>query len=78
MDADDYRIVKIVVFSRAVTSGVKLVGEITGLYEPVENYDDKRIFTIESVLALTSIIFTSYVFTYEIGAMSTSLKRQFI
>ena len=62
MDSDDFRILKIVVFSRAVTSGVKICGELTGLFTPVESQDDKRIFTVESALGLVSAVFCCYIF----------------
>ena len=57
-----------------MSSGVKVVAELTGLYEPVESYNDPRIFTVESAIGLVASVFCSYVFTYEVSAMPPSLK----
>ena len=65
LDPADLRIVKIVVYSRAVTNGAYLFGDMTGLYKPVESSKDPRRFTFESALALAASTFLCYSFVYE-------------
>ena len=79
MDPGDYRNCKIVVFSRAVINAVHLVGDVTGLYEPVSGSgEDKRWFTVESALGVLTSTFCCYAFVYETEAMTESLRQQFV
>ena len=77
MDEGDLRIVKVVVYSRAMAAGCHLLGELTGLYRPVENSDDSRRFTVESALALMASTFCCYAFVYEVKSMPTSFVNSF-
>lgn len=79
LEPGDYRIVKIIVFSRAVTNAVHLAGDLTGLFKPVEGRgEDPRWFTIESALGVAASTFCCYAFVYEPEAMTQSLRQQFI
>ena len=78
VDVDDLRIVKVVIFSRAVANGVHLLGETTGLYTPVESSKDGRKFTVESAMALAASTFLCYAFSFESSAMPPSFRKQFI
>ena len=75
MDESDYRIFKIVIFTRAVSNALKLAGNLSGIYKPVENSDDKRLFTTESAIGLAVTIFCSYCFIYEPNAMTDAFKQ---
>ena len=76
MDPNDYRICKIVVYSRAVTNAVHLVGVLSGLYEPVRSANDEnRRFTMESLLGVLATTFCCYAFVYEVHAMSEPLRQ---
>ena len=78
MDSHDYRVVKIVVFSRAVSNAIVLFGDLTKLYKPVESHiEDKRSFTIESAIGLAATTFCCYCFVFEVKAMPPSLLAQY-
>ena len=72
----DYGIFKILIFSRATSSLVKLVGEKTGWYTPINDKgEENRRFTVESFLAIASCVFMVYCYTFQIEAMSPSLVK---
>ena len=79
MDPSDYRVVKILVFSRAVTQAVFLLGDLTGMYKPVggssQEGEDPRRFTVESALGVAFSLTVSLIFVYEIETMTESLKN---
>ena len=54
MDADAQRIVRIVVYHKTVSNVAYWLGELTGLYRPVEGgeTEDKRKLTFESCVAI--------------------------
>ena len=78
LDEDALRIAKIVIFSRAVTNGVHLLGEVTGLYKPVESSKDGRKFTVESLFALAASTYLGYAFSFDSYALPVSFRNQFI
>ena len=73
----DFRIIKIILFARAITAAIKMVGSLTNLYEPAGNFNDSRSFTIEYLLDVTSSVYVCYAFVFETEAMSESLKASF-
>jgi len=74
--ANDIRILKIVMFSRAVSSLVKYIGDATGWFKPVEN-NEKRKITVEYVLAVLGCWFLIYCYIFQANTMSKSLKNTF-
>ena len=77
MDSDDLRIVKVVVFSRAVTNGASLLGSLTGLYKPVESSNDPRKFTAESFFALIASTYLCYAYVFETQHMPSGFRNSF-
>ena len=77
MDPGDLRIIKVIIFSRAIAAAVHFFGKATNLYTPVEDGSDTRRFTFESALALSASTFCCYAFVYEIGAMPASFVNSF-
>lgn len=78
MNTEDYKILKIMLFSRAVSNAVHLLGDVTHLYRPVESYNEQRLFTVETVMGLAVTVFCAYAFIYEVKAMPPSFLTQFI
>jgi len=74
--ADDIRILKVVMFSRAVSSLVKYIGEATGWFKPVE-HDEKRKVTVEYVLAILGCWFLVYCYIFQANTMQKSLTNTF-
>ena len=74
MDPGDLRIVKIVIFARAVIQGLKVIGEKTGLFKPIETNEERR-FTVESALGVAASTFVGYCFIFELNTMSPSLQQ---
>ena len=72
--ANDIRILKVVIFSRAVNSLVSYFGETTGIFRPVE-HKEKRILTVEFCLAYLACFFIVFCFIHEPTSMSPSLFR---
>mmetsp|Transcript_43240 Transcript_43240/g.57219 ORF Transcript_43240/g.57219 Transcript_43240/m.57219 type:complete len:225 (-) Transcript_43240:153-827(-) len=71
---NDIRILKVVIFSRAMTSLVAYVGEATGLYRPIEGEDDRRL-TVEYFLAITACFFLVYCYIFAPHSMPPSLFK---
>ena len=78
LESNDLRIIKVIVFSRAVTNAAYLFGELSGLYRPVESSKDSRKFTFESLLALCVSVFLCYTYIYEVKQMPSSFVKSFI
>lgn len=72
--ANDIRILKVVIFSRAVTSLVTYFGDATGYFKPIEA-QEKRKFTVEYFLAVACCIFIVYAYIFHPKSMSPSLTR---
>ena len=77
LDPADLRIVKVVIFSRAVTNGASLLGSMTGLYKPVESSNDPRKFTAESAFALIASTYLCYAYVYESRHMPAGFRNSF-
>ena len=73
----DFKIIKIILYARATTAAIKMIGTLTNLYEPARNFNDSRTFTIEYLLDVTSSVYVCYAFVFETEAMSESLKASF-
>ena len=70
MDSNDFRIAKIVIFSRAMQNALYMLGDVTGWYKPYEGQsNDKRRLTVESFFAILSSAYLCYAFVYEVKAM---------
>ena len=63
-------------FSRAISSLVKYIGESTGWFKPVE-HNEKRKFTVEYVLAVAGCWFLIYCYIFQANTMSKSLTNTF-
>ena len=71
---NDIRILKVVIFSRAVTSTIQYFGHSTGLFKPVERGEKRRL-TVEYGLATSACFFLVYCYIFEPNSMSASLRR---
>ena len=74
-DDNDIRILKVVIFSRAVTSLVTYIGDTTGWFEPIDARYEKRKFTVEYVLASLGCSFIVYAYIFHAKSMSPSLTK---
>ena len=75
---NDIRILKVVIFSRAVTSLVTYLGEATGLFRPLENDGPEsptRVLTTEYFLAVAGCFFIYYCFIVYPKSMPPSLYK---
>lgn len=73
--ANDIRILKVVIFSKAVTSLVSYIGDRTGLFKPIEGSDETRLVTVEYVLAVIGCFFISFCYIFRPNSMPPSLFK---
>ena len=68
LDREDRPAIRTLLLARAIESGSHLLGELTGLYKPVdpEQKKDSRLFTAQSAMALLSSAFLCYAFVNEV------------
>ena len=74
----DFKIIKIILYARATTAAIKMIGTLTNLYEPAGDFNDPRTYTIEYAIGVISSVFVCYAFVFETPAMSESLKQSFV
>ena len=72
--ANDIRIFKVVIFSRAVSSFVRYLGDSTGWFKPVEHHEKRKV-TVEYVLAVSACFFLVYCYIFQPNSMSKSLMN---
>ena len=75
---NDLRILKMVIFSRAVTSLVTHIGDATGLFRPLESDGhgaETRLFTTEYFLAVAGCFFLMSCYIMHPNSMVPALKR---
>ena len=70
----DVNIFKVLLYSRAVISILKLGAE-TGLYKPAGGREDKRWVSIETFICVMCCTFMIYVYLFEVKAMPPSFVR---
>ena len=78
--SNDLRIIKVVLFSRAVTSLVTYLGDMTGMFKPLESEGPEaatRVFTTEYALACIGCAFLFFCYILHPNSMPLALKRTF-
>ena len=67
----DVKIFKVLLFSRATIAVIRMIGFETGLFEPIKDPPsaEKRIITVEAVLAIFSCVFICYAYLFEANSM---------
>ena len=78
MEAPEANLIRVLVLSRASQGLVYLIGDSTGLYKPYGGESDKRRFTVETAVALVSIVYISFVFSFEPLALPASFINSMI
>ena len=75
----DMGIFKIILFSRAIGALVKIVGNETGMYRPVEEplNDEKRTWTVEAILTVTFCVYITYAYIFRPQYMDLSFYNGF-
>ena len=72
MTSADRRIFKLLLYSTAVKAFVRMIGNETGLFEPIKEGrgEEKRFLTVEGVISYVSIVFLCYCYIYEVLSLS--------
>jgi len=73
--ANDIRLLKVVIFSRAATSLVTYFGETTGLFKPIDERNEERVLTVEYGLSVLACTFLIFCFIFHPKSMPASLHR---
>ena len=71
----DVKIFKVILFSRATIAVIRMIGFETGWFEPIKDppSEEKRVITVEAVLAIFSCVFICYAYLFEANSMQKSL-----
>ena len=77
LELNDHRVVKVLIYSRAVAALVHFLGKQTNLFEPCTGSSDTRRVTVETVIAITASTYCCYAYVMEVGSLPPSFLRTF-